>query len=337
MELIVNVVDATWQITTAMAPFLLVGFLIAGLFAMFLSPALVERHLGQRGLWQVIKAALLGVPLPLCSCGVLPVAASLRRHGASAGATLAFLIATPQTGVECIVAMQGMLGGLFAVFVVLTAFLSGIVGGAVLEWVTPRAADSAFASTDASAASPPATAPGWRAWRAGLRFGFVTLPRDIGRAMLLGILLSGALMAFVPDDFFAGKLGPGLVSMLIMLLVGMPMYVCSAASIPVAYAFLNMGISPGAALVFLVSGPATNVAAMTTIWRILGRRALAVYLLTIAGSALAAGMLLDRLSMGMPAHIAVHQHGGVGPWVQNLCAVSLVVLLAPSLWMEKKG
>lgn len=331
MDLIENILRQTWLVTGQMAPYLLFGFLLTGLIWVFLSPAFVQRHLGQRGLRQVIKAALFGVPMPLCSCGVLPVSASLRAQGASRGATLAFLISTPQSGLDCITATQALLGPVFVAFTVATTFLSGLIGGAVLEWATPRGADAPPSAPSAATPVKPR-----RTLRDGFRYGFVSLPREIGRALLLGIVLSGVLMATIPPHFLEGKLGGGLPAMLVMLLIGIPMYVCSMGSIPVAYAFINMGISPGAALVFLVSGPATNAAAMTTIARILGRKALVIYLLTIAGCALAAGLCMDALGTTVSAPGMLAHHHEAGPTGFNVAAaVVLLAMLAPSLWKRK--
>ncbi|MCE9612671.1 MAG: permease [Lentisphaerae bacterium] len=321
----------TWRVAGDMAPYLLLGFLVAGLLARFLPPAFVERHLGGRGLWPVVKASMLGVPMPLCSCGVLPVAASLRQHGASRGATLAFLISTPQTGAESILAVQALLGPVFAVFIVITTFLSGLIGGAAMDGVTPRGADAPRPDGPDQGIDGPTR----RTWLGGLRYGFIVLPRDMGRSMLLGLLLSGLLTALVPDNFFADRLGPGILSMLVMMAVGIPLYVCSAGSIPLAYAFMKMGVSPGAALVFLVTGPATNAAAITTIANLLGRRGLAVYLLTIALCAMGAGMLLNQFAIVLPEAAHPHVHDGARGWVQNLAAVALFALLLPSL--RRKG
>ena len=214
-------------------------------------------------MWPVIKASLLGVPLPLCSCGVIPVAASLRRHGASRGATTAFLLSTPQTGVDSIVVTYSLMGGLFALIRPVVAFITGLVGG----WLVDALAGQDYGN--ATGVNPSAPCAGEccalsvrrqnRLVRA-LHYGFVTLPRDIGKALVVGLIISGVIAAFVPDDFFAGVFGTGLVGMLIMMAVGMPLYVCATGSVPVAAALMMKGVSPGAALVFLMTGPATNAA-----------------------------------------------------------------------------
>lgn len=323
-----------WTATNQMAPYLLLGFLLAGVLSVYVSPETVERHLGRRGWRQVVKAALIGVPLPLCSCSVVPVAASLHRHGAGKGATLSFLASTPQTGVDSIAVTWSLLGPVFAVFRIGVAFVSGVLSGLGAEWL----------ASDGGAAVPPAPRPachgacchgaaGRARWIRALQYGFVTLPADIGRALLLGLLVSGLLSALVPPNFFADRLGPGWVSMLIMMAVGIPIYVCSSGSVPVAYGLIHAGISPGAALVFLVTGPATNAATIATVVQLFGKRAAGVYLCCIAATALAAGWALDALPHGRAVQAAVagcHDAAGPGGW-SAAAAVLLLAVLAPAL------
>ncbi len=329
----------TWNVTAEMAPYLLFGFVVAGFVSVFLSPEWVERHLGGRGLVPVLKAVMLGIPLPLCSCSVIPVAASIRNHGASRGATTGFLLATPQTGVDSIVATWGMLGPVFAVFRALAAFVTGVVGGAVVSVVEPdvertgrsQSGASAHGCTDTCCATKDTEAR----WKRGLRYAFVTLPRDIGKALAVGILIAGLIAALVPQDLFVEYLGGGLLAMLVMMAVGIPIYVCATASIPLALGFIHLGVSPGAALVFLVAGPATNAATLATVFKVLGKRTAAVYLVTVAVGALAAGFALDATigilgELGFPAdHMAHHM---TIAWWQHVSAVVLLALLAASLW-----
>lgn len=324
----IEILIESWTVATQMAPSLLLGFLVAGFLSVLISPDLIKTHLGTRSFWQVCKAALLGVPLPLCSCSVLPVAASLRRNGASRGSTISFLVSTPQTGVDSILATSALLGPVFVVFRVIVAFVSGILSGSLAE---------ALSGTGAAQQAEPAhckkchQAVPEKLLKRAFRYGFVTLARDIGRAMLLGILVSGMLTALVPDDYFAQRLGSGMAAMLLMMVIGIPMYVCSTGSIPVAFALMQLGISPGAGLVFLVSGPATNAAAVAMVWKDLGRTSTVIYLAVIAVCALAAGLLMDYFSMGLSDGATVHAHGeGVGVF-GTLSAILLIGLLIPSL------
>lgn len=332
-----------WGVAARMSPYLLLGFLMAGVLSVLISPALVERHLGRRGWPQVLKAALFGVPIPLCSCGVIPVATALRRHGASRGATLSFLASTPQTGIDSIMVTQGMLGTVFTVFRVLVAFVSGILCGLVDELFDRSNNNDADAAVEVAEKATPdesacCAAKARPVWLRILRHGFIVLPRDVGGAVLLGIVLSGALAAFVPDNFFADRLPPGILSMLLMMIVGIPLYACSTGSVPLALTLIHMGISPGAALVFLVSGPATNAATVTTLWRVLGRRATVIYLGSIAACALVAGALLDRMVPRsrfdlMTAPTMEHASW----WVGTGSAVLLGIILVAAIWSNRRS
>lgn len=323
---------AIWGTLCSMAPYLLFGFLVAGLLSLFISPAMVERHLGGRGIWPVIKASLLGVPLPLCSCGVIPVAASLRRHGASRGATTSFLLSTPQTGVDSIVVTYSLMGGLFALIRPVAAFITGLVGGWLVDTLAGRDGDNAKGASPAIPCTEECCALSThrpnRLTRA-LRYGFVTLPRDIGKALVVGLIISGVIAAFVPDDFFAGVFGKGIIGMLIMMAVGIPLYVCATGSVPVAAALIMKGVSPGAALVFLMTGPATNAATLVIIWKVLGKKTAVIYLLTLAVCALACGLLLDYFFQvtGLPPHYHAG-HTMVPGLVNDACGVLLLAVLA---------
>ena len=321
---------AIWGTLCEMAPYLLFGFLVAGLLSVFISPEIVERHLGGRGMWPVVKASLLGVPLPLCSCGVIPVAASLRRHGASRGATTAFLLSTPQTGVDSIVVTYSLLGGLFALIRPVAAFITGLVGGWLVDALTDqdngKPVVPPLPCTEACCA--PVAEHTNKILRA-LHYGLFVLPRDIGNALIVGLLISGVIAAFVPDDFFAGVFGTGIVGMLIMMAIGIPLYVCATGSVPVAAALMLKGVSPGAALVFLMTGPATNAATLAIIWKVLGKKTAVIYLLTLAVCALVFGLLLDYVFpvVGLP----VHHHAGhtmIPGLVNNASGVILLAVLA---------
>ena len=284
-----------WGVLSDMSPYLLLGFLVAGALSVLISAATVERHLGGRGLAPVIKASALGVPLPLCSCGVIPVASSLRRHGASRGATTAFLISTPQTGVDSIFVTYSLLGGVFAIFRPIAALIGGVLGGAA---VSLGARDAKVPAGEACRDACCVENGRSRVLRA-LVYGFWTLPRDIGRALVVGLVLAALISALVPKDFFAGTLGGvlggGIAGMLLMMALGVPVYVCATASVPLAWALIEKGVSPGTALVFLMTGPATNAATIVTIGKVMGRRTAVIYLLSVAATALAAGLTLDAL------------------------------------------
>ncbi|MCP4646024.1 MAG: SO_0444 family Cu/Zn efflux transporter [bacterium] len=326
-----------WGVFAAMAPYLLFGFLIAGILSIFISPEWVERHLGGRGFIPVLKSVLFGIPLPLCSCGVIPVTASIRRHGASRGATTGFLLATPQTGVDSILATWGLLGPVIGVFRPLAALVTGVLGGTLVsltEGETQRegAEDEPTPDTCTDACCAPDDGQS-KALRA-LRYGFVTLPADIGRALILGILVAALIATFVPKGFLVQYLGGGVGAMVAMVLVGIPIYVCSTASIPVAIGFIHLGASPGAALAFLIAGPATNAATVAMTWRVLGRRTAIIYLLTVAVTAMAAGLGFDALvphfgDMGLAAEVRTHEMAT--GWFGHASGVAFLLVLVYSL------
>ena len=326
-ELLRNIPLDFWRVLAEMAPWLLFGFVAAGALSVLVSPRLIERHLGGRGLWPVFKAAAFGVPLPLCSCGVIPVAASLRRSGASRGATVAFLIATPQDGVDSILVSFSLLGWVFAIYRPIAALVSGLAGGALTSALCPERPDDA--ATGPTATDGPAGDQGHGKLRRVLSHAFGTLPRDIGKPLLGGLVVAALISALVPKDYFAPYLGGGVLAMVIMLLIGVPVYVCATASVPVAAALvLEGGVSPGAALVFLMTGPATNAATIATIWRVLGRRTALIYLAAVAAGALAAGLTLDYILGMVQVRPAPAMPWMIPATVKHVSAVALLAVLA---------
>jgi uncharacterized protein len=293
-----------WLVLLEMAPYLLFGFALAGLMSIWISPGWTERHLGGRGVGPVIKATLLGVPLPLCSCSVIPVVASMRRHGASRAAATSFLLSTPQTGVDSIAVTYALLGLPFAVFRPIAAVVTGLIGGLLVllfgRGKSPQP-DMPPECTD-SCCSGDGSRP---AWRRAVQYGFVTLPRDLAWPLLLGVAIAGAIAALVPTGYMQEHVGTGLASILLLMAAGIPLYICATASVPIAAGLIRMGASPGAALAFLIVGAATNPAAVTTVWKLLGRRTLVVYLATIAISALGCGLVLNGL-FGVLGHWLPH-------------------------------
>jgi uncharacterized membrane protein YraQ (UPF0718 family) len=337
MDTLMEVARETWSVTQQMAPYLLFGFLMGGILSVLVSAKTVERHLGERNIWQVIKASLLGIPLPLCSCSVVPVSASLYRHGASRGATLSFLASTPQTGADSIAITWSLLGPVFTIFRILAAFLSGVLSGVGAEWGHREKDQVVEEEKKSCGCCSGKKQEGW--FLRMMRYGFVTLPADIGRAMFFGLLLSGVLTALLPDNFFADTLGTGLVAMLAMMVVGIPLYTCSVASVPVALGMMNAGLAPGAALVFLVTGPATNAATVTTLVQLLGRRSVIIYLACIAATALTLGWGLDWVVAGQVfgevKHAMHHEEMGL---LSTLSAILLLIVLLPSFrsWLPKR-
>ena len=329
MHEILNIIYSTWHILGEMSVYLLFGFLMAGLLHVLIPQAFIEKHLCGRGISKSIKAALIGVPMPLCSCGVIPVAASLKKHGASKGATISFLASTPQTGVDSVMITYGLLGWIFALIRVITAFVTGIICGTITELL-----DKDTATTEMN----PEHTVVCQTHKISeiFRYGFINLPQDIGKSLIIGLIIAGLITALIPNDFFTAYLSSTSLSMLVMLLVGLPLYVCSTASVPIAAAFLQMGINPGAVLVFLITGPATNAATITTIAKILNKKSAVIYLITIAVCAFAAGIILNLVTpSALPT--AMHEsHFMLPVWIKHISAIVLLSVLAFA-YIKKRG
>jgi len=325
-EFIKSVALDFWATIAEMSPYLLFGFFVAGLLSVLVSQELVQRHLGGRGLLSLFKASAFGVPLPLCSCGVIPVSMSLHKHGASKGSTIAFLLSTPQTGVDSILVTLSLLGPLFAVFRPVAALLTGIVGGFLVNLldrsVHPMPAPPEKCTDECC------TDKKTNRVARGMKYGFITLPRDIGKAMLVGLVIAALISVIVPPDFFADYLGKGVFAMVVMMLLGIPMYVCATASVPIAAALILKGLTPGAAIVFLMTGPATNAASLATIWKTLGRATALVYLAALAGCALASGIILDLIAAHLKVQVVTRHAHMLSPFTKNAAAIILFAVLA---------
>lgn len=340
MAFITTILFDFWNTLSEMAPYLLFGFLVSGLLSVWLSPAVVERHLGGRGFMPILKASLFGVPLPLCSCGVIPVAVSLRKHGASKGATVSFLLSTPQTGVDSILVTYSLMGLALAIFRPIAALVTGLFGGVLVELAEKNGNQNGTAAENSKPCHEDCCRvdkPKVNWFVRAMRHGFITLPADIGRAMLIGIAIAALISAMVPDDFFVSYLsaGGGIVAMLVMMAVGIPVYVCATASVPVAVAMMAKGLSPGAAIVFLMTGPATNAAGLATLWAVLGKRSALAYLASIVVCSLTSGIIIDQFIFDKGFNPAMHIHGAMLPgWFEGACAVVLLGVLGFGIYRK---
>ncbi|MFZ5433734.1 MAG: SO_0444 family Cu/Zn efflux transporter [Calditrichota bacterium] len=291
-----------------MAPYLILGFVFAGLLNAYVPRRAVVRHLGSETTGAALRAAVVGVPMPLCSCGVVPTAIGLRKRGASRAAVVSFLISTPQTGLDSIFATYGFFGWVFAIFRPVAAFLSGILGGMATLLIKQNSADEAHwlryhvQAEDALAKDRKPQSWAEKLVR-GMRFAFIELLGDIALWLVIGVAIAAAISMLIPDDFLASKIPSGIVQMLVMMVFGIPLYVCSTASIPIAAVLMTKGISAGAAFVFLMTGPATNAATMFIIGRVMGKRVLMTYLASIALLALGFGLGLDFLTAHTPLSV----------------------------------
>ncbi len=338
-----------------MSPYLLIGFSVAGMLHVFVKRDWILKHAGSSSVRSVVKAAAFGVPLPLCSCAVVPASLYLKRAGASKPAVLSFLISTPQTGVDSIIATYGLMGPLFAVVRPVAALVTGIAGGTALSrlerrWSsldkTPQGVDTP--DPPAVSAAPNMSRHGGGDTRAASVFGrktkefaryaYVESVDAIAVQFLFGLAIATLVTVLVPDDFFVDTaFGSGLPAMLLMIVVGTPMYICATSSIPIAVALLAKGLDPGAAYVFLMAGPATNAATLAILSRTLGKRETILFLVTVVSGGLLFGGLLNVLAgvvgweplrMNRPG--VIHEEA-LGP-VDFVQAAVFGVLVAASLW-----
>ena len=318
----------------ALAPYLLLGFGIAGLLYGFIPSESIYHHLGGRGVLPTLKAALFGIPLPLCSCGVIPVAASLRKEGASKPATLSFLVSTPTTGVDSILATYSLLGPLFAIFRPLTALLGGLfVGNTARVFLKEESSKPEIKHSHKLSKLPLSIR-----LRESIFYGFGTLIEDVGRWILLGVVLGGGISYFVPKEFIGRYLGNPGIAFLFMLIIAVPLYVCATGSIPIAASLIMKGMSPGAALVFLIAGPATNTVTITVVAKTLGRRAVIIYLSSIIGFALLAGLGFNYLfkCLGSPVNLITGGGRGLPIWLSGGAGVILFGLILKELLFKRR-
>ncbi|MBP3357065.1 MAG: permease [Rikenellaceae bacterium] len=311
-----------------MSPYVLLGFLIAGVMHAFVPQRTFARHLSGTGLGAVVKSALVGIPLPLCSCGVLPTAIAMRRNGASRAASTSFLISTPQTGVDSIAATWSLLGPAFAVLRPIAALVTAVLGGVA---VGKSETDSAGQLCGRGTVAPAESKSFARKSLDALRYGFIDLVGSIGGWLVTGLIIAALITVYVPADFFSLFGSRPLLSMIAVLIIAIPMYVCATGSIPIALSLVLKGLSPGTAFVLLMAGPAANFASFTLISREMGRKAAVIYLASIVFGAIAFGLAIDYL---LPVEwfvpkaagaMAGHERGfGV---FSSVCSAVLVSLL----------
>ena len=314
-----------------MAPYLLLGFLMAGLLHVFVPANFFERHLSKENFKSVLLAGLIGIPLPLCSCGVIPTAISLRKDGASRGATVAFMISTPQIGVDSIIATYSMMGLPFAIVRPLVALLTSIAGGAVTTWFSK---DEIVVRQNNCCE---VKSKNKNKFIELLRYSFVDLVQNIGKWLVIGLIIGTLITVLIPDSFFANLNLPSIVTMLIVLAIAVPMYVCSTGSIPIAAALIMKGLSPGAALVLLIAGPGVSVASLLVVGKSLGKKQLLFYLGSIIFGSIIGGLFVDYF---LPrewftitslceagSHCAIEGSALTASWFEIISGIILVLLL----------
>ena len=370
------------ELFLASAPWLLLGLFIAGLIQVYVPTDMMSRHLGEEGIGSATKAAFIGAPLPLCSCGVIPAGLGLRKAGASRSATTSFLVATPETGVDSVSLSYALLGPFMAIVRPITAIVSAIVAGVLVgkddhqvstldgeqqssccaskkeqgenakkqnTEQTKSAEQTTNASQDNEAAGccgskhshshshshqhqeQPSSTVGQKLTSA-FKYSTQNMIDDTATWLLIGLFFAACIQTFVPGDFLA-KWGSGLLAMTVMVLVSIPMYICATASTPIAAGLLLSGVSPGAVLVFMMAGPATNIATLGVVAKALGRRAVVAYLIGVIGTAFVAGWLTDYLVAAYGFNVAPmvgHEHQMLPDWLVVGSSILLALLMLRS-------
>ena len=355
-----------WQFFTLfseMAPFLLLGFLLAGILHVWVPNHLYVPKIAKPNFKSVLWAALFGVPLPICSCGVIPTSIALRKEGASKGASVSFLISTPATGVDSILATYSLLGGPFAILRPVAAFVTAMLGGVFTNLVTRNEPETGVAVLEDShehhhehehcGCEGEHCTCGLddhdehekksfaQKLKETFEYGFVNMIGDVSKWLTIGLLLGALIAAFVPDDFFLFLHEYPLLCMLVVLVLAMPMYTCATGSIPLALALVEKGVTPGAALVLLMAGPATSIASMLVVGKAFGKRTLVAYLVSIAFGAMFFGFIVDTFLMdtflaSMLPHGSAecHGHGALGVF-DYVCAIVFAVLIIYAKFAHK--
>ncbi len=328
MDLIQNYGQSLLSLTAEMAPYLLLGFLTAGITHAFFPKDFIKRHLGGSGLMQSLKASLIGVPLPVCSCGVIPLAKELKKNGASNAGVASFLTSTPQTGVDSIVATAGLIGLPFAVIRVIVAFVSGILTGTIIGLLDrqPTKHQPVTESSNATARSS-------RSLKAILSYALIELPSDIRRSLTTGLLIAALITLLLPDVSSFTSDQPRWLTYLGISALAIPLYVCSTGSIPIAIALIASGLTPGAAVLFLVAGPATSIVTVITMISIIGWKNSIFFLISLNAMAWGAAFIVDSNWFGIELATSlshIHDHG-ITPFQWICIAVFLTSMLADPL------
>lgn len=327
IQVMISMLSEIWNICNEMAPFLILGMLVSGLISVFIDNSIIFKHIGSKNFVSIFKATLMGIPLPLCSCGVIPVAATLKDSGASKGATTSFLVSTPQTGVDSIFLTYGMLGPVFALFRPLAAFISGLFCGLAVNSIDDEMHHHSYDENYIKKEKGNLI----QTIKSGIQYGFVTMPADIVVPMFQGLFIAAAISLFLPPEFLASFINSDSFFMyLIMLVVSLPFYVCATASIPIAVALFSKGVSAGAIFVFLMAGPATNASSIAVIKNIMGKKILFFYLALISFSAVFFGLVFDfffEINMGDILRNSHHHHHNEG-FFSMITMLFFIVIMA---------
>jgi len=352
--------EALWQLSVAMAPYILFGLVFAGILHEIVPDSIVTKHLGKESVSSVVKSTVFGIPLPVCSCGVIPLATSIKKSGASKGATLSFLISTPITGVDSIMATYGIFGWIFTIYRAITSMIIAMIAG-ILTNIFDKEESISEVHTPAFSAVPPHTATSFSmhvtpteessstgtesccspdskstgfSLTAAMKYAFSTLLGDIAKPLFWGLLLGALITVAIPENLSEILKVYSLLSYLIVIIIAVPMYVCATASLPIAAGLMLSGVSAGAAFVFLSAGPATNTVTIGVVKKMLGTRSLMIYLGSIVVGSIVFGLgldyLFDHFNIDPESLIHLHEESGL------ISTLSAVILWGSVLWFMIK-
>ncbi len=328
-----DILNAYWDFLNKFSPFLLLGFMIAGLLHGFVNDKFIQKNLLGNKFINILKATLIGIPLPLCSCGVIPVAMSLYKKGASRASTTSFLISTPQTGIDSIMVTYGLFLPVLPVFILLrpiAALVAGLFGGILVNFFDNNETAEVEECTHEN-----------KSLKDMLRYGLITLPQDIAKPLLVGILFASIIAISPPQDLFSNYVSPGGFGELVTILVfSIPLYVCATASIPIAVVLVGKGtISIGGALIFLMAGPVTNMATISTIYKVLGKKIVAIYLFSVTSVALLFGYGINYYYPNLQGTIdweelmrGMHDHSWILAILAPICSVIIIIILLNAIF-----
>ncbi len=342
MELIHQFIGSLVYLSREMSIWLLIGFLFAGILNVFIDKKLIAKYLGGKRLKEILYGSLFGIPLPLCSCGVIPTGIAIYKNGASGSATVSFLISTPQTGVDSILATYSLMGLPFAIARPIVALFSGVLGGLITRSIGSDCPKNIQIIQTKTIQTEEAEEKFGSKIKKVFRYGFKEFFDDLAKWLFIGLLLAALMDVLIPSGFFAQNLDNSFLQMLMMLITAIPLYTCATGSIPIAGVLMMKGLSPGAALVFLMAGPATSIASIAVLGKALGKKNMIAYLLSIIGGAMFFGLLIDYtlpsewFSMHTISEHLKHEHGGelLPALLQNSAAIALAALLLAS-WTRK--